>query len=320
MNNSPGLRGLFFVTFLEVVLIVSTAGCSIIGVQTGAMDATQTPLATMNPRDELNPVPAQACLIAEGVAIQSDLEIGNLIAWAPDGAALAYITPANHYWGWYTGNLIVSEPGGELIYESENWLFSGDLAWSPDGSRLAAVALRAVDDIYTIGLIQLSSGIVEDLLGTAAAASEYTLPPGILRWSGRDDLQVTLPCGVDCIRILEIGLSTGEQNILAEERQVGDISLSIERNLVSDFKPPIDTWDILNWSPDNSLLFYTDRGSAWIAALDPGYKYRLELGDGEAQESRWSPDGKMLAVRTEERILVFRIGCSSQAEVDRLEE
>ena len=290
------------------------------GARTGVTGATQTPLATMNPRDELNPIPAQACLIAEGVAIQSDLEIGNLMAWSPDGTAIAYITPANHYWGWYTGNLIISEPGGKLIYESDNWLFSGDLTWSPDGARLAAVALRAVDDIYTIALTQLSTGMVEDLLGTAAAASDYAIPPGILRWSGRDTLQVTLPCGVDCIRLLEIGLSTGEQNILAEERRVGDNSLLIERNLVADFKPPVDTWDNLNWSPDTSLLFYTDRGNAWIAALEPGYKYRLDLGDGEAQESRWSPDGSMLAVRTEERILVFRIGCSSQPEVDRLEE
>ena len=65
------------------------------------------------------------------------------------------------------------------------------------------------------------------------------------------------------------------------------------------------------WSSDGEQLVYRDSaGKAWVFSAGDLTQYELDTGDSPVTGFRWSPDGKMLAVSTSDRLWVFSIPCS----------
>ena len=92
------------------------------------------------------------------ISIIEDRIHGGVMEWAEDAPLLAYVAPANRYWGWFSGDAVVLDfaedakkpddfgriPEGlapSEVSTTDLHVF-GDFAFSPDHSRLAFTALR----------------------------------------------------------------------------------------------------------------------------------------------------------------------------------
>jgi len=292
-----------------VVCIGILAGCSVIGPERETVDSTPTPFPTTNPEEGLRVTVSTACQVHALPTIHVDEVSGDMLAWDPDGEILAYVAPENHEWDWYSGNLtlISMETGEERA--TRDISVTGDLAWSPDGSRIAFTALETTDNIYTVKVLQISDFSTIDLYSAGAATDEFGSRKGILHWTDNSRLQVVESCGVDCSRIVEISLIGLEQRVLDSGRKADNRSLEIELNQAGTAINP--EWLSANVSPDKRRIFYSDaNGLAWLAVPDEGYKYRIDLELGDAQESKWSPNSRLLAIRTNEKVYIYDMECS----------
>ena len=158
-----------------------------------------------------------------------------------------------------------------------------ELAWSPDGSRIAWVAR---DHLW---VIDLETGETRDLVGPSdcAGCADATTPATDIAWSP-DGERVAYVRG------------TGQQ-IGAVKADGSSASVLVERlprgQLVSD---PA-------WSPDGgSLLFASrpwhskDAPGLWMVDLSSGDRTRVVTGTAPIQLAggTWSPDGRTIAWRT----------------------
>jgi dipeptidyl aminopeptidase/acylaminoacyl peptidase len=232
-----------------------------------------------------------------------------MMAWSPEGDRLAYVGPVNSRWGWYTGNLtLLSLETGETR-ATRDIKVAGDLTWSPDGERIAMRALLGTENSYTVLVLQTSDFSTLDLFPAGAGTDEFASEKGIIEWTDTSRIQVAVSCGVDCTRVVEINLVGQQQRLISEGRWQDDHSLEVVLNQIGVTINP--KWLMANASPDRALIFYVDQnGQAWLASPESGTKYRLELDLGEVQESKWSPDSRLLAVRTNEMIFLYDLECS----------
>jgi len=292
-----------------LVLCLFLTGCGIVGGETEMVEATPTPLPTINPTEGLRVTVSKACRLAALPTIQVDEVSGDLMGWNSDSSIFAYIAPVNGQWGWYSGNLVlISMDTGETS-ATRDIKASGDLTWSPEGNRIAFIGLQTPENIYTAMVLQISNMSVLDLYSAGAATDDYGSKKGILAWSGSSQVQVVETCGVDCSRVVGIDLIGQTHQILTTGRAQDNLSLEISNNLKG--VTPQEDWLLTNASPDGAHFFYLDEDDqAWIVSSQDSSKYRLELDLEEVLESKWSPNSQLIAVRTNQMIFLYDLECS----------
>lgn len=274
------------------------------------------PLPTPDSTD-FTPVYPQACNIAEWESLQTDRIQGDMLAWSPDSRSLAYI--GRKKTGWYTGHLMLA--GGEAFADrralTDHVEVVGDLTMSGDGERLAFVALRPETQLYTVMVQELSGGPALDLFpGDAARTDGWSGTKAIERWVDSRHLLVVYSCGSGCDQRVEISITDGSQRPAGREGYKAlETAASPVVNTRAYDKETYPQMFQPNWSPDGTRVVYFDRnGSPWVLNIPESEKYWLEVGVEDALESKWSPDGRYLAVRTDGRVFVFEMGCEPQME------
>jgi len=282
-------------------LSLSLAGC-LGGVTTGdqpieAAATTPTVVSIVFPGYQTIPFPL--CEAAAYPVIRTSTVQGDLIAWSPESDRLAFIA-SNSASEWNLGDLTaVPLPAGKppVILAGNT---AGNLSWSPDGQYLAFVSLRTGDGVYTLQVVPPEGGETADFFPGQAAKTDAWASPKIVReWT--DDLHLTglASCGVICAQPVELDISQKIQQAAGDPiRSVVDF-WEVHRN--EPFPPPADIPDAreVNWSPDLSrAVYFDDRYNVWVVSPDTQTQYRIPLPEWDLPyESKWSPDGRYLAVR-----------------------
>ncbi len=312
---------LIWLFFSAIFVIGSLTGCSSLpGGQKADEAATATPLPAASSEDGYSVQPSDACLVSEDAVIKIGKPLGNLLAWQPDEDRLAFVAPVGRSWGWSVGDALVASIGaGEPVNTNEVQV-AGDLTWSPDGVWLGFVALRLADNQYTIEVWRPTDGSLIDLFPQGATTDTYASRKGIVKWLDGNTLQIAESCGVDCSRLVQASVLGGEQRVLKEMRQVEDTSLQVDLNQPKGITL-FANWLSPNVSPDKMSVFFSDaNNTSWIGNIEEQMKYPLDLKGGSVQESKWSSDSRYLAVRTEEKVLVFQVDCRENPPVKKLSQ
>jgi Tol biopolymer transport system component len=64
------------------------------------------------------------------------------------------------------------------------------------------------------------------------------------------------------------------------------------------------------WTQDGKKVAYIDNLIfAWVLLLDQKVHYMLDTPYIDVQELKWSPDGRYIAVRTDDQVVVFDTEC-----------
>ncbi len=305
---------------IALALLLALAGCAPLAVVEEEAEATITPLPASPIEDGLTVQPPDACLAAEGAAIQLLQPQGNLLAWQPGADRLAFVAPVGRSWGWSVGDAVVAPLGEGEPFSTSDVRVAGDLTWSPDGVWLAFSVLRASDDRYTVYAWRPGDRTLIDLFGEGGGSDPTASLKGIVEWLDGNRLLVSEGCGVDCRSLVEVSVLGGEMRVREQIREAEDDSLAVELNQPEGVGLNPD-WLNPNVSPDGLSVFFSDENDlGWIGYLEEGIKYPLDLGGFAALESKWSDDGLYLAVRTDQQVLVFELGCREGGEARRLGE
>jgi hypothetical protein len=314
---------------LTHILLLATfllAACSIVpgnsGSSQGETDEEGTPVPTPT-RDPsgYQAVPAQACLVADWAAMQTDRPQGDLIAWQPGTTNLAYIAPAERS-SWYTGDLILATGPDfqQKILLAPDVLVNGDLTWSPGGSTLAFLAYRPNEAVYTIMIVRADGSGLTDLFPTDLARTDgRTSQKAILDWKDENTLEVITSCGEECRLAYALQVNASPELIatpVENYHELGD-SLQIHRN-IQDFNakqfPKAMSDEAIkpdpNWSPTRQMVAYLDRrGLLWLLITGGKIQYLLDIGLRDVYETQWASGSDYLAIRAEDRAFIFQIPC-----------
>jgi hypothetical protein len=282
--------------------------------------ATATPLPESPAEDGLTVQPPDACLVAEDAVIQLLQPQGNLLAWQPGEDSLAFVAPVGRSWGWSVGDAVVAPLEEGEPFSTNDLRVAGDLTWSPDGVWLAFSVLRPSDDRYTVYAWRPADKTLIDLFGEGGGSDPTASPKGIVEWLDGNRLLVSEGCGTDCRSLVEVSVLGSELRIREQIREDEDHSLAVDLNQPEGFTL-FEGWLNPNVSPDELSVFFSDEDDiAWIGYVEEGIKYPLDLRNGTPLESKWSDDSRYLAVRTEQQVLVYELGCREGREARRLGE
>lgn len=264
-------------------------------------------------------IPLPLCVTAEFTAVQTDEANGrlqgDLLAWSPDGSTLAFLAPEDRHWGWFTGRVVLATLTGETPVERVMKAPDayGDLVWSPDGTAIAFVALRPQEKLYTVMVADTATGDWIDLFpGDAARLDEWSSLKGILGWEDATYLRVTASCGADCMQPYRADSVTGALEELERTRKVTDASLTIIPS-VQEYDPAaFPQMRNPNWSPDGRYIVYADGRGLWLIDTQAQTLRGLRVTLPLLQEVRWNGDGRRVALRTNDQVLVVDVTCGSE--------
>lgn len=272
-------------------------------------------------------VPSPACLVADWPGTQSDKMQGDLIAWQPGGTGLAYLAPSLSS-TWYTGVLSLAS-GDKFVNRvplTSNITASGDLTWSPDGMRLAFVAVRVDEGMQTVMVINQDGSGLTDLFPLDSARTDArTSQKSILKWLTSDQVRVLTSCGEDCQQAIDFNVRDGSSlPDPTTQRKNADSVFNRTGTKSLDGLEPITTvieydaekyprvFNAPNWSPDTSQVMYLDRrGLLWVLNPKTKKQFILDIGLRLVNETKWTENGRSVAVRAEDRIYVYEIPCTS---------
>jgi dipeptidyl aminopeptidase/acylaminoacyl peptidase len=285
---------------------------------------TPTPLPTSTAKDY--PVIASpACKLNELEALRTTQPQGDLVDWSPDGKLLAYVGPAISS-NWFSGQLYWTTlpdfmPGKKLTQDA---MVFGDLNWSPDGSQMAFLAFRQ-PDTYTVMLVPASGAAAVDLfLVENARTDNWSGAKAIVGWSSNSNLRVLTSCGEDCDQTLVIDTVSSAITPVGEKLRKSKDRLRpmvpIKTFEPTTFPPAMSKPNWLTrtspqmkvpaWTQDGKKVAYIDNAIfAWVLLLDQKLQYMLDTPFIDVQEIKWSPDGRYIAVRTDDQVVVFDTEC-----------
>lgn len=290
-------RVLVFLVVLSGLVFFS--GCDVlrqqIAVREVTVQPTSTPISLPTQLSVQTRVDSLSCEAADLVAIQSDEQQGDLLAWSPTVEQLAFVQPSNQYSGWYIGSLVVFDASlNEVVFTSKDAAVFGDLTWSSAGDALAFVSLDQQTTIYTVKTVSLADGLEMDIFGEEARTDEFASVKGIQSWSSPSALLVTSICGVDCVRQYQFNAVSQTLIPQQEMRYHQNDSLALENQLGS----PDRNWQVSLDANDN----------VWLTSV-PQNRISLLLPSTEVFEVKWSHNSTFLALRTIDRVLIYEAGC-----------
>ena len=252
---------------------------------------------------------------------------GGLMEWADDAPLLAYVAPANRYWGWFSGDAVVLNfaddakvpddfgriPEGlaPAEFSTTDLHVFGDFGFSPDHSRLAFTALRQSEKLYTIFVATLDSGLknVIDLFPDAQAETdEFSSEKSVIEWVSNNVVRVASSCGIDCERIYSADIRSGTLTFEQEVRKHGHKGREQENHVIDYDDRLYPVMNNANWSPDENYVFYTDaRYQTWIIREENKQQFQLPVDGRDVLQTRWSYDSRFIAIRFEDSIEIYEI-------------
>lgn len=265
---------------------------------------------------EFDIVSDEACSVAEWETIRISSPQGDLIAWAPGQLELAYLLPKPGY-SWFTGDLAIASGKG---FQDQKTLtsqvdISGGLSWSPDGKRIAFLALRPSEQVYTVMAMWYDgSGMVDLFPGDSARTDEWSSPKGILGWASPDLLKAVISCGAGCDQAVEIDVASGKR-VSTGEPGHGDIkkdNWQPSRYTIEFDASRFPAMIYPSWSLDGkNIAYFDEEGNLWVLRRGEKSRFPIDTGHLQASEAKWSYDSHYLAVRTDGRIMILEIPCSN---------
>lgn len=307
---------------LSLLCLLILAGCGAAPEETGG--PTLTPLPTTTAPD-FPVVATQACQLNRFAALRTRQPQGDLLAWTPDSSTLAFVGPAENS-NWFSGVLQIAEAPdfSDPRPLSANLLVFGDLAWSPDGQRIAYIIFRQ-PDTFSAAVSAPPDNAPLDLFSSLDPRTDsYDSSKAIQGWRSASVLRVLSSCGVDCDQTYEIDLQglqaapVGEQTRKAKDRLTPQANT---REYDETIFPVmwLASWDTRlspqmkrpTWTLDGEKVAYIDSNVyAWVLRLDKKHQYPLETPNVDVQELKWSPDGRYLALRTDDDVYVYDTECA----------
>lgn len=318
---------------LAALICLLGTGCSVlikemmpIDPQSATLTALVTPTSIRPTLDKKgnDVIEEQGCIVyrAPSITTFEDAIDGGTFQWAEhptdEGDLLAYVTPENRYWAWFSGDAAVVtlpiDPDGELTVKFTSSLnVFGDFAFSPNGTRVAFTVFRPSDKLYTVYIASLASSLqlTTDLFpGNVASTDEYSSQKSVIGWVSENELRVSTSCGIDCERVYRINTNNASMVLEEETRKYGHPGREfnpIVRTLDVRYYPEMD---YSNWSLSGNLVFYVDeRDDAWIMNETTKRQYLVDLPGRNLLQTAWSPDDRFIALRYAEEIIVYRTDC-----------
>ena len=274
---------------------------------------TPTPTTPLVPTPDYKIVVAQACPVATLPALRAFSPQNGQVTWKPGSDALAFIVPLSDQL-WYVGDLTVASGTdfSQMTTLTSGIQVAGDLLWSPDGAAIAFVAYRMEDAVYTVMLVRGTSKPVDLFPGQAAHTDSYASPKHLLRWLNSDHLSVDAVCGVDCDQMMDVNVTDGTLNLNGPASRQGTLTPVAIATDQRPYDPKLfPAMDSQVWSPDGSQIAYLDStGNPWVLSVKNLTRYPINVNNIQVIEMAWSPDGRLLAVRLDGSVEVFKVGCS----------
>lgn len=222
--------------------------------------------------------------------------VGDDYAWSPDGSRLAFeagvYTHKLSQWGIYVANADGTEPrlvadcpgppAPDHLLRRELRVTNRhgrclDLAWSPDGGRLAFVT----DSQGELSVVDLESGNLTSISGCDAGCPVPGLYSGQPSWS---------PDG----NRLAFATPTGGYAIVTLDGSADPVVVPPPTSFGGSAPPSTAP----AWSPDGSVILGRDDRLHAVIAIDPGTGEASVLADpkgpGKVGEPRWTPDGRTI--------------------------
>jgi hypothetical protein len=318
-------RPLLANALVSLAVLFVLAGCAMLpGLGAQQSGPTPAPTGTPDPAGYFA-VETRACLVNDWMSMQTNLPQGDLMAWRPDSASsdLAYLAPSGRS-SWFIGSLMLAKAPEfkEHIPLAPNLLVSGDLTWSPSGERLAFLAFRPSENLYTVMTVRADGAQLTDHFPTDQARTDSrTSQKAILGWEDDETLLVMSSCGETCKNGYQIDISGPAEPALTPT-PISDYTefaknLTMNRRvqeIEGDEYPRVLSTprSIPHWSSKDRWVAYLDKRLAlWVLSPEEKVTFPVDFGLRDVYETHWSTGEDLLAVRAEDRLFVFQIPCLS---------
>ena len=336
-------RGSFISIFAPVLLACALilSGCGASDNTSNGGAETPVPTPTMDPSG-YQAIDMQACSVADWSTMQTNQLQGDLIAWQPLpsgqgskknlGGNIAYLAPAERT-SWFTGELkLALGPTYEKHLSLAPGIHAnGSLTWSASGSRLAFIAFRSNENLYTVMVVNADGSNLVDLFPNDLARTDSrTSEKAILGWESESELGVLSSCGEECRLSYTVSVDSGDSTAggtISEPTPVADYH-TLSDNLqihsrIKEYKKeefpkgirsldslPDDDIITLRSSPDDRMIDFLDkRGFLWLLSQADKTMYPLDIGLRDINETQWSLDSASLGIRAEDRIFIYEVPC-----------
>lgn len=326
-DRNPSFRPIHASLGALLALVMLLAGCAI-PPEFGADPDSPTPMPTGTPDVAgYNAVETRGCRVNDWTTMQTNQEQGALIAWRPGPTTdLAFLAPSDRT-SWFVGDLRLAKAPEytEHVRLAPNVLAAGDLTWSPDGERLAFLAFRPSENVYTVMSVRADGSELIDHFPTDLARTDVrTSRKAIIGWEDEDSLLALAYCGDTCRSGYRIDVSEPGEPMLTPT-PIDDYT-EFKKNLTTGRRvPPYDPEDFPrvistpysfpHWSPGDRWVSYLDRSlSLWVLSPEEKITFPLDIGLRDVYEMQWSEREDLLAVRAEDRIFVFQVPCQATGE------
>ncbi|HNY18450.1 MAG TPA: hypothetical protein PLQ28_00310 [Flexilinea sp.] len=261
----------------------------------------------------------RSCLIFDSPSISTfaDAEDGGIFAWAGNKNLLAFVVPENRYWAWFSGDAEIvdfeKDYKNPAIMNTTGLKVFGDFAFNPSATKIAFVVLRTSEKIYTVVVATLSSNLqttIDLFTDTSARTDNYSSSKSVIQWENDDEVTVTTSCGIDCDQIYRINTVTGTTRLIDEVRKKGHTGRDFPQNVPEYDEREYPAMNQPNWSPDLSMVFYTDdQNKTWILNDKTKEQFELPITADKVLQTAWSHDAQFIAIRFAENLSVYKVNC-----------